>query len=176
MSETIGQRLKQEREGRYLTLEKASEDTRIRKVFLQALESDDYSVMLSAAQGRGFLRNYAVYLELNIDEMIAEIQKNAPSTEVSGPLPQVNLVETEIPPLVTQDEKPAPRFWDRWLGHRPKEESAAEAESKPAPAPVIEPLAPQFIPTLPADMIFAEIGQQLRARREMRAATPRMRS
>lgn len=228
MSETIGQRLKQEREGRYLTLEKASEDTRIRKVFLQALESDDYSVMPSAAQGRGFLRNYAVYLELNIDEMIAEIQKNAPSSEVSGPLPQVNLLETEIPPLVTQDETPAPRFWDRWLVRRPKAESAAKAESiepvadesvrdevaeittqesglpieadqlevkeeaqaglfskfealfrsrltkpesKPVPAPIIEPVTPQFIPTLPADMIFAEIGQQLRARREMISLT-----
>ena len=72
MSESIGQRLKQEREARYLSLEKASEATRIRTVFLQALESDDYSVMPSAAQGRGFLRNYAEYLELNIDEMIAE--------------------------------------------------------------------------------------------------------
>lgn len=228
MPASIGQRLKQEREGRYLTLEKASEDTRIRKIFLQALESDDYSVMPSAAQGRGFLRNYAVYLELNIDEMIAEIQRNAPSNEVSGPLLQVNLVETEIPPLVTQDEKPAPRFWERWLGRRPKAEAAPEAESiepvadesaqdevtgittqesglpieadphevkeeaqpgllskfeslfrsrltksesKPALAPMPEPVTPQFIPTLPADMIFAEIGQQLRARREMISLT-----
>ena len=71
MSESIGQRLKQEREARFLTLERASADTRIRVVFLQALEADDYSVMPSAAQGRGFLRNYAEYLTLNIDEMIA---------------------------------------------------------------------------------------------------------
>ena len=101
MFESIGQRLKKERIARFLTLEKASEATRIRIVFLQALESDDYSVMPSAAQGRGFLRNYAEYLELNIDEMIAEIQRNAPQEEVSGPLPQVNLVETEIPPLTS---------------------------------------------------------------------------
>ena len=83
MFESIGQRLKKERVARFLTLEKASEATRIRIVFLQALESDDYSVMPSAAQGRGFLRNYAEYLELNIDEMIAEIQKNAPQVRGS---------------------------------------------------------------------------------------------
>jgi len=126
MFESIGQRLKKEREVRFLTLEKASEATRIRIVFLQALESDDYSVMPSAAQGRGFLRNYAEYLELNIDEMIAEIQKNAPfSTEVSGPLPQVNLVETEIPSLTeSQDEKPSRLSWMLKLGRRPKAESA----------------------------------------------------
>lgn len=130
MPESIGQRLKQTREARYLTLERASEDTRIRVLFLQALEADDYSVIPSAAQGRGFLRNYAEYLDLNIDEMIAEIQRSAPApVEVSGPLPQVNLLETELPPLVNEDEKPAPRFWDRWLGRRPKTVSPAETES-----------------------------------------------
>ena len=229
MSESIGQRLKQEREARYLSLEKASEATRIRTVFLQALESDDYSVMPSAAQGRGFLRNYAEYLELNIDEMIAEIQRNIPPAEVSGPLPQVNLVETEIPPLIKQDEKSTLPFWTRWLGRRPKAESALEVEStepaasvtevevteikaeeqglpveadqlpvkddakpgllskfealfrsrikkeEPKPveeiAPVIDPIIQQSIPTQPADIIFAEIGEQLRARREMISLT-----
>ena len=131
MSESIGQQLKKERIARFLTLEKASEATRIRIVFLKALESDDYSVMPSAAQGRGFLRNYAEYLELNIDEMIAEIQRNAPpAEEVSGPLPEVNLAETEIPPLTAeQDEKPARPSWTLRLGRRPKADSTAEAES-----------------------------------------------
>ncbi len=144
MPESIGQRLKRTREARYLTLERASEDTRIRALFLQALETDDYSAIPSAAQGRGFLRNYAEYLKLDIDEMIAEIQRSAPaSVEVSGPLPQVNLLETDIPPLVNEDEKPAPRFFNRWLGRRPKTAPAAETESiepvlEETPAPVEE--------------------------------------
>ncbi|MBK8780880.1 MAG: DUF4115 domain-containing protein [Anaerolineales bacterium] len=261
MPESIGQRLKQTREARYLTLERASEDTRIRILFLQALEADDYSVIPSAAQGRGFLRNYAEYLELNIDEMIAEIQRSAPApVDVSGPLPQVNLLETEIPPLVNEDENPAPRFLDRWLGRRPKAVPAAETESlepvleeipvpveiestetvaepksrgrkkkkvegetlppasvteiKPAeetlpvdadplpvkeeakaglvsqlvasvrslfkkketqPAPVEEEIEAEevkpVVPTLPADVIFAEIGVQLRERRELISLT-----
>lgn len=139
MHETIGQRLKREREARYLTLEQAAADTRIRTVFLQALEADDYSVMPSAAQGRGFLRNYAEYLDLNIDEMIAEIQRNAPPAEVSGPLPQVNLAETDLPPLTdTQDEKPA-SFLTRIFSRRPKADATPEAlhESvEPAPSEV----------------------------------------
>lgn len=102
---TIGQRLKKEREARYLTIEKASDETRIRIVFLRALEADDYSALPSAAQGRGFLRNYADYLDINIDEVIAEMQRNTPPTEeVSGPLPQVNLLETEIPALTEPQE------------------------------------------------------------------------
>lgn len=146
MPESIGQRLRQLREARYLTLEKASDDTRIRVMFLQALEADDYSAIPSAAQGRGFLRNYAEYLDLNVDELIADIQNNAPlPAEVSGPLPQVNLVETRIPPLTdSQDEKSARLSWilrpfdllrtmfrsvqTSRLGRRPK------AESTPRPA------------------------------------------
>lgn len=137
MPETIGQRLKREREARYLSLEKAAEETRIRRVFLQALEADDFSVMPSAAQGRGFLRNYAEYLSLDIDELIAEIQRNPiPLAEVSGPLPQVNLSETDLPPLTEpEEEKPAPRPLNRLLKRRRKEESKPEAEQEPVEAP-----------------------------------------
>lgn len=219
MSQSIGQRLKQEREARYLTLEKASEETRIRRVFLQALEADDYSVMPSAAQGRGFLRNYAAYLDLNVDEMIAEIQRSTPPpAEVSGPLPQVNLAETELPPLTDPEEEKVP-FWRRWLSPKaqsavleselpqsePVDQAAAEevsqsleseepAEEKearpglrsrieglfrarpkpaadPEPAPIIEPIPPKYVPTQPADVIFAQIGSQLRARREIISLT-----
>jgi hypothetical protein len=147
MSESIGQQLKREREARYLTLERASDDTRIRIVFLQALEADDYSVIPSAAQGRGFLRNYAEYLQLNIDEMIAEMQKNAPASadEISGPLPQVNLLEEEIPPLTdVQDEKTARSFLSSLFGGRPKTGSAPEVES-PKPVQIVTPV-PEHVP------------------------------
>jgi cytoskeletal protein RodZ len=133
MSPTIGQQLKKAREARYVTLEKAAEETRIRLAFLQALESDDYSVMPSSAQGRGFLRNYAAYLDINIDEMIAELQKNAPSPqELSGPLPQVNLVETDLPPLTdSAEEKKSPPFWTSWLAWFQRTESTEEQVSVP---------------------------------------------
>jgi len=138
MSESIGQRLRRERELRYLTLEKASADTRIRSVFLQALEADDFSAMPSAAQGRGFLRNYAGYLDLDIDEMIAEIQKNPPAIEdLSGPLPQVNLVETELPPLTESEDKSA-HFWTGWFGRPAESESTHEAESNEMPPEINE--------------------------------------
>lgn len=164
MQETIGQRLKREREARFLTIEKAATDTRIRAVFLRALESDDFSVMPSAAQGRGFLRNYAEYLDLDIDELIAEIQRNPiPQEQVDGPLPQVNLVETEIPPLTNEAEEKPASFWTRILRRKPKvdapleaveetpangdhasDELPAESEEKPsAEIKVEEPMPPQ---------------------------------
>ena len=93
MHETIGRRLKNAREHRELTLEEAAEATRIRVIFLKALESDDYSIMPSAAQGRGFLRNYSVYLELDLDAELADLQKNPPEpSEISGPLSNSDII------------------------------------------------------------------------------------
>jgi cytoskeleton protein RodZ len=155
---TIGQRLKKEREARYLTIEKASEETRIRAVFLCALEADDYSVLPSAAQGRGFLRNYAAYLQINIDEVIAEMQRNAPPPQevVSGPLPQVNLLETELPPLSEEDETNAMPAWLRSLRSlqawffRPKQaEPILEDNAGASSNKEIEQHTPVVIETVP---------------------------
>lgn len=147
MSLTIGQRLKQAREQRYLTLEKAAEETRIRIAFLKALEADDYSVMPSAAQGRGFLRNYSEYLNIDIDEMIAELQRNAPPPqEVSGPLPQINLLETEVPPLTEEAETKSAPAWMRWLapiqGWFADRERTATPSEADAPELIDEPMPP----------------------------------
>ncbi|HEX9330505.1 MAG TPA: RodZ domain-containing protein [Anaerolineales bacterium] len=88
MTQTIGQRLKAEREEQRLTLEKVFEATRIRLQYLQALEADDLSVMPSPVQARGYLRNYAEYLGFDIEQIFDEIRAMSaqpPSEEVIGP-------------------------------------------------------------------------------------------
>lgn len=70
MSESIGAALRSGREQRRLTLAQVSEATRIRMHYLQALENDDLSAMPSAAQGRGFMRIYAQFLELDLEALI----------------------------------------------------------------------------------------------------------
>ena len=85
---TIGQKLKEAREERRLTLDKVFEATRIRVQYLQALEADDHSLMPSPVQARGYLRNYAEYLELDVPKLLDEMREaNAqkPSEEVIGP-------------------------------------------------------------------------------------------
>src|SRR5574338_708220 len=88
MTQTIGQRLKAEREGQRLTLEKVFEATRIRVQSLEALEADDLSVMPSPVQARGYLRNYAEFLGFDVEQVLHELQeRNAQpaSEEVIGP-------------------------------------------------------------------------------------------
>ena len=90
MTDTIGRLLKQARTARQIPLEEASEATHIRLHYLQALEADDYSVMPSAAQARGFLRNYSSYLEVDLEGALAGLKTTPHAEEVSGPLPQVD--------------------------------------------------------------------------------------
>ncbi|MCD4684988.1 MAG: helix-turn-helix domain-containing protein, partial [Anaerolineae bacterium] len=75
-AELIGQRLREAREARELTLELAEQATRIRAKFLEALETGDYSSM-SPVQAQGFIRNYARYLQLDIGLLMTELEDDS---------------------------------------------------------------------------------------------------
>ena len=65
----LGEWLRKQREELGIGLEQAEEDTRIRVRYLVALETDDFDSLPDPAVGRGFLRNYAAYL--NLDPQVA---------------------------------------------------------------------------------------------------------
>jgi cytoskeleton protein RodZ len=74
MEESIGQQLKQAREARNLSLKKVTQATRIQAHLLEAMEADDFESMPSPMQARAFLRIYAKYLDLSLDDLIARQQ------------------------------------------------------------------------------------------------------
>jgi cytoskeleton protein RodZ len=67
----LGDLLRQQREQMGVTMPQAAEDTRIREKFLQAIESGDYQSLPGTVYTKGFLRNYAHYLNLDAEEMLA---------------------------------------------------------------------------------------------------------
>jgi len=69
-AQRLGEILRQERERKGITLEQAAEDTRIRERFLAALESGDHRSLPGAVYTKGFLRNYADYLDLSSAELL----------------------------------------------------------------------------------------------------------
>jgi cytoskeletal protein RodZ len=76
----LGQWLREAREARGLSLAEVEEATRIRQHFLSALEADEWSSLPSEAVGRGFLRNYALFLGLSADDFIAQrVAEQAPA-------------------------------------------------------------------------------------------------
>jgi len=67
----LGDALRLQREAMGVTLPQAAEDTRIREKFLLAIESGDYQSLPGTVYTKGFLRNYAGYLDLDAEEMLA---------------------------------------------------------------------------------------------------------
>src|SRR5687768_1555368 len=117
MMQTIGQRLKAEREEQRLTIEKVFEVTRIRIPYLEALEADDLSKMPSPVQARGYLRNYIEFLGLNYEQLLNEMRsEHKPSDDINtiiGPADDVAVLQHSSPPPanslpVVQPESQAP--------------------------------------------------------------------
>jgi cytoskeleton protein RodZ len=77
MSETIGQQLKQAREARNLTFKKVTQSTHIQTRLIEAMEADDFESMPSPVQARAFLRLYAEFLGLSLDDLIARQRAGA---------------------------------------------------------------------------------------------------
>ena len=67
----LGDALRLQREAMGVTMQQAAEDTRIREKFLQAIESGDYQSLPGTVYTKGFLRNYAQYLNLDPEEALA---------------------------------------------------------------------------------------------------------
>ena len=67
----LGALLREARERQGITLEQVEEVTRIRRVFLEALEEERFADLPGEAYAKGFVRNYALFLKLNPDEALA---------------------------------------------------------------------------------------------------------
>ena len=67
----VGQLLQEARQQKGVSLEQVEEATRIRQKFLKALEEEDYTALPAEAYVKGFLRNYALYLGLDPEEVLA---------------------------------------------------------------------------------------------------------
>lgn len=68
---TIGSLLKEKRKERNLTIEQVAEITKIRSKYLSALEESRYEEFSSDVYLKGFLRNYARFLEISTDRALA---------------------------------------------------------------------------------------------------------
>lgn len=73
---TTGQILKEKREEKQISLDEVAQETKIRKPYLAALEKDDYQSLPSVTTGKGFIRNYAQFLDLNSEKIVAIFKRD----------------------------------------------------------------------------------------------------
>jgi cytoskeletal protein RodZ len=71
MTNTIGDVLKRARERKRCTVDDVYKSIKIHPVYIRALESDNYTVFSGKVHSKGFLKIYAEFLGLNVDEILA---------------------------------------------------------------------------------------------------------
>ena len=89
---SLPERLLAARERRGVDLYRAERDTKIRARYLAALERGDYRELPGAVYTKGFLRNYALYLGLDPDDVLLQWRRERgdvrePQTLVAVPRP-----------------------------------------------------------------------------------------
>ena len=149
MSETFGQKLRQARQARSLSLEEVAQATYMRVHYLRALEEGELDSLPSLTQARGFLRAYADYLGLDADELLHEISSER-ITEQPGSVRLPGRNTSGLSRTQVRDMTPA--------------EQAGEpvAPHPPPPHPARRDLSEEQV-----EEIFREIGAKLRRQREL---------
>ena len=85
--QTLGLIFKTERTKQKLTLEVISEQLKIRKIFLQAIENEQFDELPGGVYTIGFIRSYAKYLNLDQEAIIEQLKDE--SFFVPAPLKSV---------------------------------------------------------------------------------------
>ena len=83
---TLPERLLAARERKGVDLFRAERDTKIRARYLAALERGDYRELPGAVYTKGFLRNYALYLGLDPDEVLLQWRRERGDGPAADPV------------------------------------------------------------------------------------------
>lgn len=93
----LGQRLKEERLSKNLSIEEVAKATKIRPQFISAIEQSNYKNLPSKAYAHGFVKNYVAYLGLPIRDSLAMFRREFNEKEYVDVLPESFTKQREIP-------------------------------------------------------------------------------
>ncbi|WDH84551.1 helix-turn-helix domain-containing protein [Paenibacillus urinalis] len=105
MSE-LGQQLKEARLQKGLSLDDVQEMTKIRKRYLEAIESGDYKVLPGSFYVRAFIKTYAETVGLNPEELLEGHKKDVPAAEQEA---------TMEPVMQKRSSRPQAERNNKWL-------------------------------------------------------------
>lgn len=84
---TVGAMLKEARQSRGLTLAQVEHATKIREKFLVGIEADELAALPSLSYAKGFIRNYAEYLGLSSEVVMAIFRRQTSESSRASLLP-----------------------------------------------------------------------------------------
>lgn len=94
MSLSLGEKLRQAREDKGLTLSEVSEHTRISSLYLLSIENDDYKILPGGIFNKGFVKSYAKFVGVNEQEALNDYSSIIGQTESAEP--ELKLYKPEV--------------------------------------------------------------------------------
>jgi cytoskeletal protein RodZ len=101
---TVAEQLRAGREAKQLTIPQVAEATKIRTDHIRALEEGNFNVFSAPVYIRGFVRNYATHLKLDVPRVMAALDAELGRTE-----------KFSEPPPLTDESKTALDHLMYWL-------------------------------------------------------------
>lgn len=75
MSLTLGEKLRQAREERDISISEVAEQTRISPLYIEAIENDDYSPLPGGIFNKGFVKSFAKFVGVDEDEALQDYSR-----------------------------------------------------------------------------------------------------
>ena len=92
---TVGEILKEVREGNGISIDKAAADTKLSAFYLEAIEANNWQVLPPPPYIRGYLRLYASYLGLTPDKIITQYEK-----QTAHSIPETKVRKKNYKPII----------------------------------------------------------------------------
>jgi transcriptional regulator with XRE-family HTH domain len=102
----LGALLRKAREQRGYTLDDIQDATKIRKRYLEAIETGDYTVLPGSFYVRAFVKTYAETVGLDAEEVLRLYQKELPKTSAEAP--------PAVEPMLKSSRRSSGQHSDRW--------------------------------------------------------------
>lgn len=101
----VGNRLKQARESKGLSVDEVSTELCILKRHIEAIERDDFDSLPQAAFTRGFVLSYAKHLKLDADSILHDFEAAYPKSQPSDNKPLTESIQTQQIARVSRNQK-----------------------------------------------------------------------
>jgi cytoskeleton protein RodZ len=105
--DTIGEILKRAREAKDLSIEDVNKETKISVAVIRGLEQDDMESFASETYLKGFLKNYAIFLGLDANQLWGMLSRQ------HGKVPDVSGTFWDIEEAVREEKLQSPRIVQR---------------------------------------------------------------
>lgn len=96
MAESLGEKLREAREERDISISEVAEQTRISALYLQAIENDDYRSLPGGIFNKGFVKSFAKYVGIDEHEALQDYAKIVSSEESADGIPETRNYRPEV--------------------------------------------------------------------------------